>query len=238
MRSMTTLLLLLLLPVCASAQDASAPKTDKDRLSYAMGMDLGNQLKLKSVDIDPAVFAQGLKAALAGSKTLLTEDDVKTIIGDLQKSMMAKQTEMAKALADKNKTEGEAFLAANKAKPGVVTLPSGIQYKILTAGMGKKPAVTDQVVCQYRGTLIDGKEIDSTYARKEPATIPVSGVIKGWTEILQLMPTGSKWQVIIPAALAYGERGAGAAVGPNATLIFEIELTSIKDAAPVPVKGK
>lgn len=227
MRWMLTLVMISL-PALARAQEAPALKTEKDKLSYAMGMDLGTQLKRQSVDIDPAVFGQGLKDALSGSKTLLTEAEAKVVIGELQKAMIAKQAEASKAIADKNKAEGDAFLAANKAKEGVVTLPSGLQYKILTAGTGPKPTLNDTVVCQYRGTLINGKEFDSSYKRKEPATFPVKGVIKGWTEVLQLMPVGSKWQVFIPSALAYGERGAGADIGPNATLIFEIELVAIK----------
>ena len=130
---------------------------------------------------------------------------------------------------DANKKEGEAFLAANKGKDGVVTLPSGLQYKILTAGTGPKPTASDSVVCNYRGTLINGTEFDSSYKRGQPATFPVTGVIKGWTEALQLMPVGSKWQLFIPSDLAYGERGAGADIGPNSTLIFEVELLSIED---------
>ena len=216
------------LPALASAQETPALATEKDRLSYAMGMDLGAQLKTRSVEIDPAVFGRGLADALAGGKTLLTEEEAKAVITELQKAMMVKQAAAAKAAAEKNKAEGEAFLAANKAKEGVVALPSGIQYKVLTAGTGKMPTAENTVICQYRGTLIDGKEFDSSYKRGQPATFPVKGVIKGWTEVLQLMPVGSKWQVVIPPALAYGERGTGADIGPNATLIFEIELVAIK----------
>ncbi|MGH9569716.1 MAG: FKBP-type peptidyl-prolyl cis-trans isomerase, partial [Candidatus Angelobacter sp.] len=127
-----------------------------------------------------------------------------------------------------NKKEGEAFLAANKTKEGVITTPSGLQYKVLKQGTGPKPTTTDKVVCNYKGTLINGKEFDSSYKRGEPATFPVNGVIKGWTEALQLMPVGSKYQLFIPADLAYGERGAGADIGPDATLIFEVELLSIE----------
>jgi len=150
------------------------------------------------------------------------------VITELQKTMFAKNRAQAKAAGDKNRAEGEAFLAANKSKEGVVTLPSGLQYKIITAGTGPKPTLEQTVVCQYRGTLIDGKEFDSSYKRGQPATFPVKGVIKGWTEALQLMPVGSKWQVFVPSALAYGERGAGADIQPGATLIFEIELVAIK----------
>ena len=220
----TLTFVMLLLPVSAAAQDASALKTEREKLSYAMGMDLGGQLKAQSVDIDPALFADGLKAALAGSKTLLTDADAKAAISRLQMARVAAQT----ASGAKNKSDGDAFMAANKAKEGVTVLPSGVQYRILTAGTGRKPTLEDTVVCQYRGTLIDGKEFDSSYKRGQPASFPVKGVIKGWTEVLQLMPVGSKWQVVIPSDLAYGARGAGADVGPNATLVFEIELVAIK----------
>ena len=221
-------LVMLLLPVCAAAQDPSALKTDKEKLSYAMGMDLGGQLKAQAVEIDPDLFAQGLKTMLAGGKTLLTDAEAKAAISQLQLARVAKQTAALQASGAKNKTEGEAFMAANKAKEGVVTLPSGLQYKVLTAGTGPKPTLEQTVVCHYRGTLIDGKEFDSSYKRGQPASFPVKGVIKGWTEVLQLMPVGSKWQVVIPPDLAYGTRGAGADIGPNATLIFEIELVAIK----------
>ena len=174
------------------------------------------------------MFAKGLQDMLAGGKTLLTPDEAKTVITELQKAMVVKQAAAAKAAGEKNKAEGEAFLAANKAKEGVVTLPSGLQYKVITTGTGPKPTLEQTVICQYRGTLIDGKEFDSSFKRGQPASFPVKGVIKGWTEVLQLMPVGSKWQVFIPSALAYGERGAGADIGPNATLIFEIELVAIK----------
>jgi FKBP-type peptidyl-prolyl cis-trans isomerase FklB len=219
---------MMLLPICAAAQDAQALKTDKDKLSYAMGMDLGAQLKSRAVEIDPAIFAQALKDALSGGKTLLTAEEAKSIIAELQKGMLVKQAAEVKAVGDKNKAEGDAYLAANKTKEGVVTLASGIQYKVLAPGTGKQPTINDTVVCQYRGTLIDGKEFDSSYKRGQPATFPLKNVIKGWTEVLQLMPVGSKWQVVIPPALAYAERGAGADIGPNATLIFEIELVAIK----------
>ena len=219
---------MIVLPALAAAQEAPALKTEKERLSYAMGMDLGKQLRSRSVDIDPAVFAKALEDALSGGKTLLTDAEAKAALAAFQKAIMAKQAAEAKVAGEKNKAGGEAFLAANKGMEGVVTLPSGVQYKILTAGTGKTPTLADTVVCQYRGTLIDGKEFDSSYKRGQPATFPVKGVIKGWTEVLQLMPVGSKWQVFIPPDLAYGTRGAGADIGPNATLIFEVELVAIK----------
>jgi FKBP-type peptidyl-prolyl cis-trans isomerase FklB len=146
-----------------------------------------------------------------------------------QKEMMAKQQELAKRLGEKNKKEGEAFLSENRKKEGIKALPSGLQYKVVKAGTGKKPKSTDTVTTHYRGTLIDGTEFDSSYRRGQPASFPVSGVIAGWTEALQLMEEGAKWQLFIPPNLAYGERGAGSQIGPNATLIFEIELISIQE---------
>ena len=169
-----------------------------------------------------------MKDAAAGSKTRLTDEEAKAVLTEVQNEVRKEQQEKTQEAAAKNKTEGDAFLAGNKKKDGIVTLPSGLQYKIMTEGKGPKPAATDTVVCNYRGTLINGTEFDSSYKRGEPATFPVGGVIKGWTEALQLMPVGSKWQLFIPSDLAYGERGAGADIGPNATLIFEVELISIK----------
>jgi FKBP-type peptidyl-prolyl cis-trans isomerase FklB len=179
--------------------------------------------------VDSALVAQGLKDSLAGSKTRLTEDEAKAVLTEMQNEVRKQQQEKAAQAGAANKTEGEAFLAANKAKEGVVTLPDGLQYKILKAGTGPKPAATDSVVCNYKGTLINGTEFDSSYKRGQPATFGVGQVIKGWTEALQLMPVGSKWQLFIPSSLAYGDRGAGAEIGPDATLIFEVELISIQD---------
>jgi FKBP-type peptidyl-prolyl cis-trans isomerase FklB len=192
-------------------------------------MKMGTNFKKQSVPVDANIMARGIKDALAGSKTLLTDEEAQAAIMEVQKQMQAQQQGKAKEAGDANKKEGEAFLAGNKGKEGVVALPSGLQYKILTAGTGPKPTASDSVVCNYRGTLISGTEFDSSYKRGQPATFPVSGVIKGWTEALQLMPVGSKWQLFIPSDLAYGERGAGADIGPGATLIFEVELLSIED---------
>ena len=164
---------------------------------------------------------------MSDGKTLLTDDQIKAVMTDLQSQVRQKQEAKRQAMAEANKKDGAAFLAANATKPGVVTLPSGLQYKVLTPGTGPKPAATDSVICNYRGTLLDNTEFDSSYKRGQPATFPVTGVIKGWTEALQLMPVGSKWQLFIPADLAYGERAQGPG-GPNATLIFEVELLSIQ----------
>ena len=220
-----------------SAAAAPALTTRKDKFSYALGMNigknLGNQLKQGSVEVDWSLVGQGLKDSTAeGGKTRLTEDEAKAVLTEVQTEVGKQMQEKMKEAAAKNKAEGEAFLAANKSKEGVVTLPSGLQYKILTAGIGPKPTASDQVVCNYRGTLIDGTEFDSSYKRGKPATFGVGQVIKGWTEALQLMPIGSKWQLFIPSNLAYGERGGpGGAIGPNEALIFEVELLSIVDKA-------
>jgi FKBP-type peptidyl-prolyl cis-trans isomerase FklB len=228
MRRLVLTFVMMTLPVIAGAQNAPALKTDKDKLSYAMGMDLGNQLTSRGVEIDPAIFVRGLKDALSGTKTALTAEEAKAAIAEMQKVIVAKLASESKAVGEKNKAEGEAFLAANKMKPGVVALPSGLQYKIITTGTGKKPLATDTVECHYRGILIDGREFDSSFKRGQTATFPLNRVIKGWTEVLQLMPVGSKWQVFVPANLGYGERGSAPDIEPNATLIFEIELIGIK----------
>jgi FKBP-type peptidyl-prolyl cis-trans isomerase len=210
---------------------AAAPelKTARDKQSYAFGMNMGLGMSKQGVDIDPDLVMRGFKDAFAGGKMALTDEEARTAFMDLQNETRKKMQDKAQQASTTNKKEGETFLAANKAKEGVVTLPSGLQYKILQAGTGPKPTASDSVVCNYKGTLINGKEFDSSYKRGEPATFPVNGVIKGWTEALQLMPVGSKWQLFIPADLAYGERGAGADIGPGATLIFEVELMSIQD---------
>ncbi len=223
-------------PATAAKSAAAAPAltTRKDKFSYALGMNIGNGykqgLEKQSVEFDADLVAQGVKDAMSGAKTRLTDDEAKAVLTEVQTEVNKQRQEKMKEAADKNKAEGEAFLAANKSKEGVVTLPSGLQYKILTAGIGPKPTANDQVVCNYRGTLIDGTEFDSSYKRGKPATFGVGQVIKGWTEALQLMPIGSKWQLFIPSSLAYGERGGpGGAIGPNEALIFEVELISIVD---------
>jgi FKBP-type peptidyl-prolyl cis-trans isomerase FklB len=219
----------------AQGDASSVLKTDKDKASYAIGMNMGQSLQKASVDVDPALVARGLTDTLAGGKILLTDDEARAAMTALQAEVRKQQEEVRKQQEEKmqaaggaNKQAGDAFLAANKSKEGVVTLPSGLQYKILKAGTGPKPTVSDSVVCNYRGTLLDGKEFDSSYKRGQPATFPVGRVIKGWTEALQLMPVGSKWQLFIPSDLAYGANGAGGDIGPNATLIFEVELISIQ----------
>jgi FKBP-type peptidyl-prolyl cis-trans isomerase len=210
-------------------QTPLALKTQKDKFSYALGMNLGANLHKQSVPVDPNIMARGLKDALAGGKTLLTEEEARVAITTVQNDMREKQQAKMQAAGGANKKEGEAFLADNKSKEGVIALPSGLQYKVLKEGNGPKPTATDSVICNYRGTLINGTEFDSSTKHGGPATFPVNGVIKGWTEALQLMPVGSKWQLFVPSDLAYAERGAGGDIGPNATLIFEVELVSIQN---------
>jgi FKBP-type peptidyl-prolyl cis-trans isomerase FklB len=224
-----------------AAKPAVAPltlKTQKQKASYALGMNIGADLKRKGVSpsVDAALTARGLKDALAGTKPLMTEEEEKAALMQLQTEVRATQQTMAQEAQAKareadapTRKAGEDFLAANKSKEGVVTLPSGLQYKVLTAGTGPKPTTSDTVTCNYKGTLLSGKEFDSSYKRGQPASFPVGGVIKGWTEALQLMPVGSKWQLFIPSDLAYGDHGAGADIGPGETLIFEVELLSIAE---------
>jgi FKBP-type peptidyl-prolyl cis-trans isomerase FklB len=222
-----------------AAKEAATPnpnfKSDKERQSYAVGMNIGESIHRQPVELDVNLLVQGLKDSIAGSKTLLTDDEAKAALSELGQQVKTKQEDKAKQAAESSKKEGETFLAANKTKPGVVTTPSGLQYKILQPGTGPKPTATDKVVCNYKGTLINGTEFDSSYKRGQPATFPVGQVIKGWTEALQLMPVGSKWQLFVPADLAYGDRGAGNDIPPGTTLIFEVELLSI-EATGAPAK--
>ena len=207
-------------------------KTDKDKASYAIGLNMGKTMRRDSVDVDPTILLRGMKDGLSDSKTpLLTDEEMRTALVTLQAEVRKAQQEKLQVLSETNKKAGDAFLEENKAKEGVVALPSGLQYKVLQEGTGPKPTAGDTVVCNYRGTLIDNTEFDSSAKHGKPATFPVNGVIKGWTEALQLMPVGSKWQLFIPPDLAYGPRGAGPTIGPNATLIFEVELLSIEPKA-------
>lgn len=214
------------------AQDKSALKDQKDKISYSIGLDIGSTIKKQKIEINPDALTAGLKDAIAGSKPLLSDDQVKETMTAFQKEMMDKQATSGKEAA----AAGEKFLAENKGKEGVKATASGLQYKVLKEGTGAMPKETDTVVTNYRGTLIDGTEFDSSYKRGEPATFPVNRVIKGWTEALQMMKSGSKYQLFIPASLAYGERGSGQDIGPGQTLIFEVELLGIKsaDAKPSP----
>jgi|SRR5579872_729472 FKBP-type peptidyl-prolyl cis-trans isomerase len=206
-------------------------KTQKEKNSYALGMSIGTGLKKQGVStsVDPALVSRGLRDAIGTGKTAMTEDEMRAALTQLRTEVQGAQQAQAHVEGASARKDGETFLAANKTKEGVQTLPDGLQYKILQAGNGPKPTANDTVTVNYRGTLINGKEFDSSYKRGQPISFPVSGVIKGWTEALQLMPVGSKWQLYIPSDLAYGDQGAGADIGPGQTLIFDVELISIGD---------
>jgi FKBP-type peptidyl-prolyl cis-trans isomerase FklB len=214
-----------------NAEETLVLKDQNDKVSYSIGVNIGNNLKRQSIDVNTDALTQGIKDALSGSKALMTEKEVNDTLKNFQQEMKAKQIEHLKELGEKNKKEGDAFLAENKKKEGIITLPSGLQYKVIKEGTGETPKITDTVTVNYRGTLINGTEFDSSYKREQPATFPVNGVIAGWTEALQLMKVGSKWQLFIPPNLAYGERAFRRDIGPNATLIFDIELLAIKEGA-------
>jgi FKBP-type peptidyl-prolyl cis-trans isomerase FklB len=216
----------------ASAQDApTALKTQKDKLSYAIGMEMGKGVKAQGLDVDPNVVSQGLKDAVTGGKSLMSDEELKAVISALQDDIKQKQMQALEAAAAENKKQGAAYLTENGKKEGVITLPDGLQYKIITAGQGKKPVETDTVMCNYTGTFTDGTEFDSSAEAGKPVPFEIKTVIPGFKEALQLMPVGSKWHIVVPADLAYGERGAGGVIGPNATLVFDIELVSIQSAA-------
>jgi FKBP-type peptidyl-prolyl cis-trans isomerase FklB len=227
------------------AQEKTELKDTRDKVSYSIGLDIGSTFKKQKMDINLDTLNKGLKDGVSGAKPLLTEDEVKQTMTAYSKEMTEKQMNANKEAGMKNAAAGEVFLTENKKKAGIKTTASGLQYKVLKEGTGPTPKATDSVTTNYRGTLIDGTEFDSSYKRGEPATFPVSGVIKGWTEALQLMKVGSKYQLFVPYSLAYGERGAGQDIGPNETLIFEVELLGIKapeakgpeakPASPIPV---
>ena len=210
------------------AAEEPAFKSQKEKISYALGVNIGKAMKQEGMDIDLTVLLKGIEDARGDGKLAMTDEELAATFQAFQKEMAAKQAEKGKMLAEKNKTEGETFLAENKKKEGVTTLPSGLQYKVIKAGTGKTPKAEDTVVTHYRGTLLDGTEFDSSIKRGEPATFNVKEVIPAWTEALQLMKVGDKWQLFVPAALGYGEEGAGRMIGPNATLVFEVELLEIK----------
>jgi FKBP-type peptidyl-prolyl cis-trans isomerases 1 len=216
-------------PQTASTQ-TSAFKTQRERLSYSIGLNIAANLKAQGIEVSPLVIAQAISDVYAGKKPLMTDAEVQETLTGLQNDMKAK----VMAQADDNKKKGEAFLAANSKKPGVVTLPSGLQYKVIKNGTGPKPKANDTVITNYRGTLLNGNEFDSSFKHNQPATFPVNAVIPAWTEALQLMPVGSKWELYVPPKLAYGERGAGGIIGPNETLVFEVELLSIKQTQTKP----
>lgn len=213
-----------------TAPGQTAPTSQKDKVSYGIGVQVAKTLKNQGIDVNPDLLVKGIRDALSGQKLLMSDDDLNNTMAALQQEITQKQMQERAKQADDNKKAGDAFLADNAKKEGVVTLPSGLQYKIVKAADGKKPTDQDTVSCNYRGTLIDGTEFDKSQAG-QPATFQVGSVIPGFKEALKLMPVGSTWQFFIPPSLAYGERGAGNVIGPNTTLIFEVELLSIKDSA-------
>lgn len=223
-----------------AAPEASKPAekepfpTFREKLSYSIGMNIGSNIKQQQVDIDLDLMVKAIKDVLAGGKTAMTEEQVRDTFMAWQKEMRANFEKKQKELGEKNKKEGEAYLAENKKKDGWKTLPSGLQYKPVKEGEGVNPKETDTVKVHYKGTLIDGTEFDSSYGRGEPAKFPVRGVIKGWTEALQIMKPGAKYQLCIPSELAYGERGGGAKIGPHAVLLFDVELISIEPPTTKP----
>ncbi len=221
----------------ASAQNKSPFKDERDKVSYSIGLDIGTTFKNQNMDINDEVLLRGLKDGVSGAKPLLNEAEVKETMNNFSKSMREKQVAVMKEQGAKNQAIGDKFLEENKAKEGVKTTESGLQYKVLTEGKGDAPKSTDTVEVHYRGTLINGKEFDSSIGRGTPTTFPVNRVIPGWTEGLQLMKPGAKYQFFISPKLAYGERGAGGDIGPNETLIFEVELLGIKspeESIPTP----
>lgn len=214
---------LVLAGIPAIAQEKITLKDQKDKVSYSIGLNIGSTLKQQGLELNTDALSAGLKAALSGEKALLTEEQVRETLMAFQREMMTKELQKG----EENKKVGEEFLAKNKSEKGVVSLPSGLQYKVIREGKGEKPKATDVVKTHYRGTLIDGTEFDSS-TEGEPVEFPLNRVIPGWTEALQLMPVGSKWQLFVPAELAYGQQGQGP-IPPNSTLIFEVELLGIQN---------
>lgn len=227
-----SLALLAMGPSLAMAQKPNAAVSNplsspQGQTSYALGMNIGSSLRADGIAIDGNAFLKGVQDALANAKPALSEQEMSGLLSQLQSDIRSRRIEKQAQAAAANRSLGEAFLKANGVKPGVKILASGLQYQVVTVGTGPVPTASDTVVCNYTGTLIDGTEFDSSATHGGPASFPVEGVIKGWTEALQLMPVGSKWRLFVPAALAYGERGAGEDIGPNAVLVFDIELLSI-----------
>lgn len=209
------------------AQAEVSVKTDKEKLSYSLGYQFGQNAKRNGLDLDTHVFAAAIRDAAGDNKPALTDDEMRAVVQDFQQKLQQKMMAQMQEQATKNKKDGDAFQAKNKKNKGVVTLPSGLQYKVVKAGTGKKPTAADTVTAHYSGKLVNGTEFDSSYKRGEPARFALNGVIKGWQEALPLMQEGAKWEVVIPPELGYGPNGAGQSIGPNETLIFEIELIAV-----------
>jgi FKBP-type peptidyl-prolyl cis-trans isomerase len=227
MRFLCITVLLVAFFVSQAAAETVSLKSEKGKRSYSIGNDIGNNLKTQPFEVDADLLAKGIKDALTGKKPALTEQEMKDVLTALKNQLMAKRASQIKEIADKNKKDGEAFLAENKKKPGVITLPDGLQYKVITEGAGNTPAPTDKIKVHYKGTLINGTEFDSSYKRGEPLEYEIAKFIPGWKEALTMMKEGSKWELYIPSELAYGEQGSGPVIGPNSVLIFEMELISI-----------
>ncbi|MCX6558709.1 MAG: FKBP-type peptidyl-prolyl cis-trans isomerase [Candidatus Aminicenantes bacterium] len=233
---LTFILLLMLFAACGKAASESAAKplkagdldNQKKKVSYAIGLDIGKNFKERALDVDLEILIQGLRDAQGSGQPLLSSEEIQKVMTQFQQDMMKVEQEKRTGQAQINKAKEEAFLKENAQKPGVKVTASGLQYKVLSKGSGPLPKVTDTVKVHYRGTLLDGTEFDSSYKRNQPAVFPLNGVIKGWTEALQLMKVGSKWQIFLPSSLAYGEQGAGQVIPPNATLIFDVELLGIE----------
>jgi FKBP-type peptidyl-prolyl cis-trans isomerase FklB len=219
---------LVVISLSSVAQKKAALKTQKQKASYGIGMDIGKNFKEQFPDVDVDALVRGFRDALSGAKPAIPEAELASVMATFQQEMMKKRSEKVAAMSEMNKKQGEAFLAENKKKEGVITLPDGLQYKVIKEGIGPKPTPKDTVEVNYRGTLVDGKEFDSSYKRGQPAKFVLGQVIPGWIEGLQLMSVGAKYEFYVPSELAYGERGAGADIGPNATLIFEVELLGFK----------
>ena len=235
LRLFAVMIMLTYLAGCAPEEASSASElkldTPKNRISYTIGVNIGQDFKSQNMDVDPDLLLMGLKDTLSGKELQLTEEEMVQEIQNFQQEMQAKMAAEMEVKAAENKASGEAFLAENAKQEGVVVTESGLQYKIIEPGQGDSPGPADVATVHYRGTLIDGTQFDSSYDRGQPASFPVGGVIAGWSEALQLMKPGAKWQLFIPAELAYGERGAGQDIGPNSTLLFDVELISVEQGA-------
>lgn len=220
---------LLVIGGCTGKEQAAVKMESlQDKVSYGIGLRIGRDFKTQNVELNPDLLLKGIEDGLAGTEPLLNDEQIRETMVAFQQEMMTREKKRLEEATVKNAEAGKKYLEENAKKDGVVTLPSGLQYKILTEGTGKQPTASDIVKVHYRGTLVDGTEFDSSYSRNEPAEFPVGGVIPGWTEALQLMKEGSKWQLVLPPTLAYGDRGAGPSIGPNATLVFEVELLEVK----------
>lgn len=231
MKLVTAAVMGLAMSTAMAAIDAASLTSDKDKLSYSIGADLGKNFKNQGIEVNTEILAKGMQDGISGGQLILTEQQMKDVLGKFQKELMAKRTAEFNKKSDANKEKGEKFLTENKGKQGVVALPSGLQYKVIESGNGAKPSKADTVTVEYTGRLVDGTVFDSTDKAGKPATFQVTQVIPGWTEALQLMPAGSTWEIYVPSNLAYGPRSVGGPIGPNETLIFKIHLISIKKTA-------